>query len=419
MLKAYEYRLEPTIEQEILLNKHIGTCRLIYNLALETKLYAYHAHGVNLSYYDLNKQIYDLKCDNVWIKEVSSHSIQQSLMCLDKSFTNFYKGLSGFPKFKSKNAPKQSFKIPNANPIKIIDDKLIITKFQEGINIIIDRKHKGDIKSCTITRTSTGKYYVSVLCETHQSLPAKKPIIEDTAIGLDLGLTHFVIDSNGNKYDNPRFLRNNEKRLKVLHRRLSRKKKGSKNRKKAKLKLALYYEYTANCRKDYLDKLSTELVNNHDTICIEDLNIKGMLQNHKLAKSISDAGWGMFSEMLKYKAEWLGKNILYMPRFQASTKICNVCKTRTDIDLSVRVWTCSTCNTYHDRDINAAKEILDFCMINYITGDKPLTKMKKVPVKRTKNKTSAGSGSELVESSALVGTVKQEGENNVSKNREV
>ena len=144
-----------------------------------------------------------------------------------------------------------------------------------------------------------------------------------------------------------------------------------------------------------------------------------MLQNHKLAKSISDAGWGMFTQMLKYKAEWLGKNILYMPRFQASTKVCNICKTRTDIDLSVRVWTCSICNTYHDRDINAAKEILDFCMINYITGDKPLTKMKKVPVKRTTNKTSAGSGSELVESSALVGTVKQEGENNVSKNREV
>jgi putative transposase len=417
MLKAYKYRLEPTVEQEILLNKHIGACRLIYNIALETKQYAYHAHGVNYNYYDLNKQIAEFKEHYPWLKEVSSHSIQQALMNLESAFTNFYKGYSAFPNFKSKSASKQSFKIPNANPIKIIDNKLIITKFQEGIKLIIDRKHKGIIKYCTITKTSTGKFFVSVLCETGEKIPNKKPVTRETAVGLDLGLTHFVIESSGVKHDNPRFLRNNEKRLKVLHKRLSRKKKGSKNRKKAQKKLAVYYEYTANCRKDFLNKLSTDLVNNHDTICIEDLNIKGMLQNRKLSKSISDAGWGMFSEMLKYKAEWAGKNILYMPRFQASSKICSICKEPTELTLGDRVWTCGFCDTYHDRDINAAKEILDFCVTNYISGNKPLTKLKKVPVKRTTNKTSAGSGGELAESLAKARALKQEGENEVSKNR--
>lgn len=228
--------------------------------------------------------------------------------------------------------------------------------------MVIDRPHNGNIRSTTISRTPTGKYYVSILCETEEPIPNKK-IINHT-VGIDLGITHFAITSKGDKISNPRYLKNSTERLRALQQRVSKKKKGSNNRKKSNLKVALLHEKITNQRKDFLQKLSTQLIKSHDTLCIEDLNIKGMVKNHKLARSISDAGWGMFAEMLKYKSEWYGNNLLQIPRFEPSTKICSVCgTTKHDLTLKDREWECK-CGAKHDRDINAAINIKNYCLKN-------------------------------------------------------
>ena len=239
-------------------------------------------------------------------------------------------------------------------------------KFKEGIKVVIDRPHKGRIKSTTISKTATGKYFVSVLCETGEITPKMKPIKESTAIGIDLGLSHFIITSDGVKVDNPRHMNKLLSKLKYLQRQASKKKKGSQNRKKANLKVALCHEKITNSRKDFLHKLSDEITNQYDTICLEDLNISGMVKNHKLARSISDVSWGMFVDFCKYKSEWKGKNFLQIPTFEPSTKICNVCgATNHNLTLKDREWLCANCKTFHDRDINASINIKNYCLKNY------------------------------------------------------
>jgi len=359
MLKSFKYRIMPTKAQQELINKHIGSCRFVYNLALETKQTAYAGNKVNLDCFDLIKQLPDLKKECVWLKEINAQSLQQSITHLDNAFTKFYKGQADFPKFKKKSV-KQSFNIPQ-NAI-IENNKLIIPKFKRGIKIILHRTFKGNIKQATISKTPTGKYFVSILVENNVANPIKTTIKSNCTIGIDLGIKSFLVTSDGQEFDNPKYLRSAQSKLKYIQSKYS-KYKG----KKTKHRLAILYEKVTNQRKDFLNKISIQLIKNHDCIAIENLNINGMLQNHCLTQSISDVSWSTFVDMLKYKAEWYGKNILQIGRFEPSSKTCHVCgNINKELTLKDREWTCKICNTTHDRDINAAINIKNFALKNYL-----------------------------------------------------
>lgn len=371
MLKVFKYKLYPTNMQIELLNKHIGSARFVYNLALETKLMAYTGSKVNLSCFDLIKQLPDLKKELEWLTEINSQSLQQSITNLDKAFTSFFKGQNNFPKFKKKSS-RGSFNIPQNISLKA--GRLNIPKFREGIKIILHRPIKGEIKQATITRTPTGKYFVSVLCDTGKDLPNKKAIKDKTSVGIDLGIKTFLVSSDGVEFDNPKFLRKAQSKLKYIQRKYS-KYKGN----KTKHKLSILHEKVANQRKDFLHKTSSELIKNHDTICIEDLAVENMIKNHNLALSISDVGWGMFVEMLEYKAEWYGKNVIKIGRFEPSSKMCSNCgRINKELKLQVREWTC-VCGTSLNRDLNAAINIKNFALKNKLSVERRLKNRNELP----------------------------------------
>lgn len=367
MLKAYKYRIYPTEAQRVLINKHIGACRLVYNLALEVKNTAYKSQGLNLSAIDLINQLPELKAECLWLSEVHSQALQQSILNLGKAFTCFFKVQAGYPAYKSKFRGNQAFRSPHGRYIQIQSGKVFLPKFREGIKIVQDnRQIRGAIKSATLSRSKTGKYFISILVDTLVAAPVKVPVCADTAIGIDLGIKSFIATSNGKFIDNPKHLIKSIERLKVLQRRLRNKKKGSKNREKATRRIAVIHEKVSNQRKDFLHKLSTDLVRNHSTICMEDLNVKGMLRNHKLAQAISDVGWGMFEQFVTYKCMWYGKNKLLIPTFEPSTKICSCCGAKNNLlTLADREWTCANCLTFHNRDENAAKVIKNYCLTKY------------------------------------------------------
>jgi putative transposase len=384
MIKAYKYRIIPTKVQEELINKHIGSCRFVYNLALETKQTAYAGNKVNLDCFDLIKQLPDLKKECIWLKEINSQSLQQSITHLDNAFTKFFKGQSDFPNFKKKNT-RQSFNIPQNVSIDFEKNKLIIPKFKNGIKIILDRIFKGAIRQATISKTPTGKYFASILVENNIINPLKATINADTTIGIDLGIKSFLVTSDGKEFNNPKFFKKSESKLKYIQSKYS-KYRG----KRTRYKLAILHEIVANQRKDYLNKISTKLIRENQTICLEDLNIKGMSAKCKpkqdengqylpngqsakrgLNKLITDAGWGMFVDMLKYKAEWQGKNILQIGRFDPSSKTCHICgKINKDLTLQDREWTCNGCHTVLDRDFNAAINIKNFALRNYLSVER-------------------------------------------------
>jgi len=362
MLKAFKYRLYPTTEQTILLNKHIGSARFIYNLALETKQTAYAGSKVNLDCFALIKQLPDLKEELPWLKEVNSQSLQFPIRNLDNAFTRFFKGQGDFPKFKSKHKGKQSFTVPQN--FSLIDDKLYIPKFREGIKIVLHRPIKGTIKQATISRTPTGKYFASILCDTGELIPEKRPIAESTSVGIDLGIKSFLVTSDGEVFDNPTYLRKAQSKLRFTQRKYS-KHKGNRTRHR----LTVLHEKIANKRKDFLHKTSTQLIRENQTICIEDLNISGMLKNHCLAQSITDVSWSMFVTMLEYKAEWYGRNILKIGRFDPSSKTCSSCGyINKELTLKDREWICPECGSVLDRDMNAAVNIKSFALKNYVSG---------------------------------------------------
>jgi len=361
MLKAFKYKINPTNEQTILLNKHIGSSRFVYNLALETKNSAYVGNKVNLSCFALHKQLTELKTECEWLKEINSQSLQQSITNLDKAYTAFFKGQNSFPKFKKKSNGG-SFNIPQN--VILENNKLIIPKFKKGIDIVLHRPIKGEIRQATISRTPTGKYFVSILCETGDVIKTKLTIKEETTIGIDLGIKTFIVVSNGKEYDNPKFLRKAQSKLKYIQRKYS-KKKG----KRTKQKLAVLHKKVANQRKDFLHKVSSELINNHDSIAIETLQVSNMLKNHTLAQAIQDAGWGMFVTMLEYKAKWQGKNIMKIGTFEPSSKTCSCCgHINKELTLKDREWTCKGCGTLLNRDVNAAINIKNSALRNYLSG---------------------------------------------------
>ena len=373
MLKAFKYRLYPTDQQKELIARHIGSARFVYNLALETKQTAYAGNKVNLSCFDLNKQLPALKEELPWLREINSQSLQVPIRNLDNAFTAFFKGRADFPKFKSKHRGSQSFGIPQN--IFLQDGKLLIPKFREGIDMVLHRPIKGIIKQATISRTPTGKYFVSILCETGERAPVKKPIKEFSAVGVDLGIKSFLVTSNGEAFDNPKHLKEGMSRLKYVQRKYS-KYKG----RRTKHRLSILHESVANKRKDFLNKTSTQLIRENQAICIEDLNIKGMVKNHCLAQAITDASWGTFVTMLEYKARWNGKNIVKIGRFDPSSKTCSNCGfINKDLKLSDREWACPSCNSVLDRDMNAAVNIKSFALKRYLSEGLRLKNQEELP----------------------------------------
>ena len=377
MYRARKYRIYPTNSQKELIHKHCGSVRFLYNLALETKTMAYLGSKVNLSRYDLQKQVVDLKKELPWLKETNSQSLQVALLDLDTAYSNFFKGRADFPKFKKKSN-RGSFNVPQNVIVK--NNLLIIPKFKDGIKIKLHRDLVGTIKQATISFTPTGKYFVSILFDTGEESPVKKPIEEKNTIGVDLGIKDFLVTSEGEVIDNPKFLRNSIQRLKVLQRRASKKQKGSANRKKANLKVALLHEKISNQRLDFLHKTTTAIAKQYDTVACENLNISGMMRNHKLAQSIADLGLGRFYTLLQYKMQEQGGNYLEIGRFEPSSKLCSCCgNINKELQLKDREWTCSNCNTLLDRDVNASINIKNFALKNYSSVGRRLKNRNELP----------------------------------------
>jgi len=354
MLKSYKYKLKPSEEQIVLLNKHFGSIRFAYNFFLNERKIEYETNKNTINYYDNTKSLTELKKQEEysWLNEINSQSLQYSLKCLDGAYQNFFKFKKGFPSFKSKHN-KNSFSVPQS--VKLIDGKLVIPKFKTPINLILSRSFKGKIKSCTISKTPTNEYFVSILVETEHIKYEKI----GKSIGIDLGIKDFVITSEGYKYKNNRYTKTYENKLKKHQQHLSRKTYGSNRYLKQKLKVATIYKKITNSRLDNLHKVSTELIKKYDLIVLEDLNIKGMIKNHKLSKHISDVSWSKFIELLTYKAEWNGKKIAKVDRFFPSSKTCNCCGyINQNLKLDMREWTCPSCYTKLDRDLNASINIL-------------------------------------------------------------
>ena len=352
MYKAYKYRIYPTSEQEALLAKSFGSVRWFWNYALNLCQETYKNTGKGLSRGYIQGLLPALKKEYEWLKDPYSQCLQVVALNLSTAYKNFFDKRAMLPKFKSKHG-RQSISYPQN--VKFDGDSLNLPK----IGLVHCRIHKnfdGAIKTVTVSRNPDGKYFVSVLVDDGKASP--ESVAVSKAVGIDVGLTHFAITSDGSKFDNPRYFVKRQRNLKHKQQKLSRKKKGSQNRKKARFAVAKVHSKIARCREDFLHKLSRKIVNENQVIAVENLNIKGMVRNHNLAKAISDVGWGMFCTMLKYKAESEGKTYVEIDRFFPSSKTCHVCLNRVDnLTLDVRAWTCKHCGTDHDRDVNAAINI--------------------------------------------------------------
>jgi len=354
--KAFKFRLLPTKEQEILLAKHFGCSRFIYNHFLSEKQKHYLENKTTLNFNQCAANLVKKKKDEEfqWLKEVNSQVLISTLMNLETAYGNFFRKKSKFPRFKSKKN-KNSFNIPQHISLKE-ENVVQVPKFKEGLKFIKHREIKGEIKNATISKSFTGKYYISILCVVEKPIQHKKT---GKSIGIDLGIKDFIITSEGQRYCNPKLIRKYERKLAKKQRILSRKEKGSKGRDKARLSVAKVHEKITNSRNDMQHKVSSKLVKDYDLIAIEDLNVKGMVKNHKLSKAISEVAWSSFVTKLKYKAQWYGKELVVIDRFYPSSKTCSCCdNVKESLSLEERTWTCSKCNTIHDRDVNASKNIL-------------------------------------------------------------
>ena len=364
MLRAYKYRIYPTDEQKILFAKTFGCCRFVYNWALNMKITAYKECKETLgNVYLTNLMKKELKAEHEWLTEVNSQSLQSALRNLDTAYTNFFRNMKavGFPRYKSRK-DRQSFLCPQHCRVDFSKNTITIPKAKD-IPAVLHRKFRGIVKTVTISMTQSGRYFASVLVDTAIQEKPKSAVKNETTIGIDLGIKTLAVCSDGRTFDNPKNLRKSLNRLALLQKRLSRRQTGSSNRNKARIKVARLQERISNQRKDALHKITYTLTHDSQvrTICMEDLNVKGMIRNHYLAQSVADASFGMFLTMLEYKCKWYGVNFVKIDRFFPSSKTCGKCGyVYKRLKLSDRSWICPDCGIFHDRDYNAACNIKEF-----------------------------------------------------------
>lgn len=386
MKRAYKYRLNPTPEQIVFFNKSFGCCRFVYNYMLGKRIEAYQRDKTKIGWVELAKMLTELKKENgkEWLSEVSNECLQQSIRNMDSAFVKFFREKAGFPNFKAKHYSRQSYKAINSVSVNLDNNKVRLPKIG-WVKFFPNRKFDGKVCSVTVIKTPTGKYFISVLVDDGKEIPVKPAVRYDTSIGIDVGIKDFAVCSNGDVYANPKYLEKSEARLKVLQRRFSKTKKGSNRRERARKILARQYEKVSNQRNNFLHQVTSKIVRENQTIIIEDLNVKGMLKNHHLAKFISSVSWSEFFRQLEYKCEWYGRNLIRIGRFEASSKTCICGYVNSELKLSDREWVCPKCGRHNDRDILASVNIKRFGLIS------PLVE-----------------GVEDVEWSAVVGTVKRQ-----------
>lgn len=353
--KTYKFRLYPNKEQEKTLANYFGSVRFVYNHFLAERKEQYEKTKKSSNYYEQAKKLTAMKKTDTysWLGEINSQTLQQVLRHLETAYVNFFKGRAKFPCFHSKKHGG-SFAVPQH--FKVEANRIFIPKFKSGIRLAKSQEVKGELRNMTVSATPSGKYYVCILTQ------LKVEDLEKTnlSVGIDLGLKDFVITSDGGRYTSNKFIKKYSKKLALMQKHLSRKKKGSGSWNKQRIKVARLHEKIMSCRNDKLHEISIDLIRKYDVICCEDLNVKGMVKNHHLAQSISDASWGSFITMLEYKAKWYGKTLSKIGRFYPSSKLCHHCDyVKEDLALSDRFYTCPNCGNLIDRDLNAAMNILD------------------------------------------------------------
>ena len=359
MLKAYKYRIYPNVEQRIQIAKTFGCCRFVYNQILAYRKALYEQEKKSVSKTDCNNYCNrELKKEYEWLKEADKFALTNAIYHMDYAYQKFFKEHAGYPKFKSKHNSYKSYttNYTNGNIAVDFENGRVKLPKLKAVKARLHRKFSGQVKSATVSQVSSGKYYVSILVESeHEELAHS-----NKNIGIDLGIKDLCISSDGKKYENPRIIRTYERRLAKLQRKLSHKEKRSKNYYKARKRIALCHEKIRNTRKDYLHKISHEIISENQVIVSENLQIRNMVKNHHLAKAISDVSWYELTRQLEYKAKWNGRKYIKIDAFYASSQLCSVCgyQNADTKDLSVREWTCPKCGTKHDRDVNAARNVL-------------------------------------------------------------
>lgn len=359
---AYKYRIYPTKEQEVLLAKHFGCVRFVWNYFLNERKEHYLKNKEeietkrikgNLNYYDNARQLTLLKREKEWLKDCNSQSLQATLKHLDSAYKMFFRKTHAFPNFKNKDA-RQSFTIPQH--FKLEGKKIHLPKFNEEIKVKEHRELKGRFVVATLSKSTANKYYISIIVEKE----TQDFSVVNKSIGIDLGIKDLIVCSDGVKYPNAKPLSSLEKKLKYKQKQLSKKVKGSSNRRKAKHKVAIVHEKIKNTRSDHIHKITKAIINENQVIIAEDLHVKGMMRNHKLAKSISDVAWHEIQRQLEYKSNWSGRTYSVIDRFFPSSKMCSSCNFVNDkLTLKDRIWDCPSCNTKLDRDLNASINILN------------------------------------------------------------